>query len=571
MPAAVLSDRLWIRKRDVVGPPSVFAPDWEFKVPASKTAKGRQQKLLVAFLREQAELAGEDPDEAVDGMDFHDYIVKNWSDMGDWWALSRGDLTACQNLCNRLGLEVKDQRVKSPWPEELKKLKMMMPPRDYQVVPLNEWKARGGCLKAPPAFGKTYVMCDSMVSKQCWTLFVTHTDTLASQFIGRFREGSRGQPITNCKEVEEEVGYKIVGRLTKKEQLYPITVATWQSFIGKNGRARLKKLRKVFGRIVVDEVHAFAAPQPTSVIDAFWAEERCGVSATYNRKDTFQNSLFKVVGPITTIGKMEELPVSAYMIASDFFWPEPAIPLQRDWSDMLTDISKDEDRNDKVLDWLNFDVQEGRSIIVISERVQWCYHMQAELHQRYGIPSMVVQGSLESKKAMALREKAETAIENGDIQVLFATSVFKLGVDIPRLNTMYMPFPMSNALNLDQMLGRIRRLYPGKPRPVFRYFVDGGAGVIYGCARSTASSLSKTEGVTLRFIKKHSSAMAAMAVIKEAVRRGQEPTEEKAVKKEAAPKSFKKLKTDGGKSVEALFDELIEKTAAKTYRRRMDT
>ena len=568
MPSATLSNYLWLRKKDVTGTPADFAPDWQFDVDLSKTSAGRAQRQMVAWLREQAELAGEDPDEAVAELP-EKLTVTNWASVGDFWTLSRGDITRCMALAKKLGLDVIDKREKAPWPSAFDDLKMLMGPRDYQVETIKEWSEKGSCLKAPPGYGKTYVMVDSIVTKKrCYTLVLTHTDILANQFITRFREGSNGKLITNCIEVEEETGKKVIGRY-KGKGIFPVTVATWQSFSGKAGKAKLRELKKSFGRIHVDEAHAFAAPCPTAVIDEFYAEHRDGVSATFNRKDLFQTSLFNVLGPIRAIGKMKEMPVRAYMVRTNSFIPEPKVPAVKVWTMLLNAIVRDDERNDQILDWLNFDVNEGRTIIVISERVKWCYAMQEKLQSQYGIPSKVVQGSLESKKAIKVRQDAEDAINNGTVQVLFATSVFKLGVDIAKLDTMYMPFPMANALNLEQMLGRIRRLLPNKLLPVFRYFVDEGAGVFFGCAKATASHLQKLGQVEVTMIPKHTSAFTAMAKIKEAARQAHLQPEQAVVEKEKAKASFRKVSKDAASNLDRLFDDIeTQKKMKKTFTRR---
>ena len=571
MASATLSNYLWIRKKDVVGTPEEFAPEWQFDVDLSKTSAGRAQKQMMMWLREQAELAGEDPDEAVASIP-EKLTVRNWASVGNHWTLSRGDVPRCLQLAKKLGLEVKDERVKAPWPKELDGLKMSMGPRDYQVEAIEEWAQKGSCFRAPPGYGKTYVILDSIVTKKrCYTLVLTHTDILASQFEDRFRHGSNGKPLTNCLDVEEETGKKVVGRYRGKG-IFPVTVATWQTFSGKSGRVHLAKLKKLFGRVVIDEAHAFAAPCPTAVIDDLWCEHRDGVSATFNRKDLFQTSLFNVLGPIRVKGKMKEMPVSAYMVKTNSYIPEPKVPAMKQWAMLLNAIAKDSERNDQILDWLKFDVEEGRTILVISERVSWCYAMQAKLEEEYGIPSKVVQGSLTSKKALKVRKDAEDAINEGKVQVLFATSVFKLGVDIPKLDTMYMPFPMSNALNLEQMLGRIRRILPNKLKPVFRYFVDEGAGLFFGCARGTLSHLKKFEGVDIKMIPKHTSAFTAMAKIKEAARQAHLQPEVAVAQKEKEAKKksgFGKMKTNAADSLDRLFEDLeAQQKMKKTFTRR---
>jgi superfamily II DNA or RNA helicase len=106
-----------------------------------------------------------------------------------------------------------------------------------------------------------------------------------------------------------------------------------------------------------------------------------------------------------------------------------------------------------------------------------------------GIPAEAVTGGMSSKKGIAKRNKIIQSMIDGEIKVICATQVFKAGVDIPPLDTLYATCPMNNQPQLQQMLGRVRRAYEGKQTPTFRYFVDEGHGLVYGCARGTHKAL----------------------------------------------------------------------------------
>jgi superfamily II DNA or RNA helicase len=99
----------------------------------------------------------------------------------------------------------------------------------------------------------------------------------------------------------------------------------------------------------------------------------------------------------------------------------------------------------------------------------------------------------------------------GDIRIIFATQAFKLGLDIAVLDTLYATCPMNNQPLLEQMLGRVRRPHPGKMTPVFRYFVDGGHGLLVGCAKGTQKHL-KDIGADIHLVKEGFDPLAQMEV-----------------------------------------------------------
>lgn len=504
--SAVWSNYLWIPKKLVKGTPSEFAPEWEYHVELLKTPEGKIAQQQIAYLREMAEADGEDPDSVAAELTKDDTLeILNWEDMGNWWALCAGDVRKVEALIKRLNLPVKDRRVSNPFDFKALGLKMLMPPRPNQVGAIQKWREAGyGILKAAPAFGKTFVFIYDTIEDCQYTLVLVHTDALAEQFITRFRHGSLNDdgtytPITNCLEVEAEHGIELVGRYSNPNKLYPVTVATYQSFTtGLNATEALEKVAKFFGRVVVDEVHTFAARSPSSVLNALHAKIKKGVSATPTRKDQLDVALADFIGPVTAVGDAHQLDFDSYIISTGCTYPASRYVRKSEWSKIINWLMKQEDRNDLIVDWLKHDVSSGRRILVLTDRVGWCFEM-AERMTRMGIPSRAVVGGMGSKKGMAERESTIKAMMDGSISIIFATSVFKAGVDIPALDTLYYVVPQNNVEQLQQSLGRMRRHYADKQKPLFRYFADQGHGLLIGCARGTQNALVK-EKSTIVFV-----------------------------------------------------------------------
>jgi len=503
MPTATLSNYLWLPKGAVSGTPPEFAPEWEYEIPLLKTPEGRMMQQQIAALIEEL-----GDDSGLKELTDEDMLtIRNWTEVGDkWWALSCGDTKKSLDLAKRLGLKVKDRRVEAPWPEEVaSRLKLLMKPRDYQIEPFQKWmKAGHGIFHAAPAFGKTFMMVSQVMARKEYVLVLTHTDYLAEQFLTRFTKGSPVSddedetefiPVTNCLEVEEELGIQIAGRYRKPDEIWPVTVATYQSFISKGGRKALKQLSKSFGMVLCDECHVFAAPAPASVVNGFHAKRRYGVTATPSRKDKLDVVLYDILGPITAKGVAKQLQVTATMIATGATYKGARVPRRGEWAWMLNSLSKNEARNDLIMRWVHHDVEQGRNLLLLSDRRQWCLDIVERLNKE-GIPARAVLGGMTSKKGIEKRNEIIDEMMNGDIKVICATQVFKLGVDIPCLDTLYATCPMSNEPLLEQMLGRIRRFYEGKKEPVFRYFADGGHGQLYGCTKGTHSHLIK-QGVDI--------------------------------------------------------------------------
>lgn len=496
--SAIWTNYLWIPKSSVKGDPSRFAPEWEYRIELLKTPEGKIAQQQIAFLREQAIDDGEDPDDVVQNLTEEDFLlVKNWGETKDWWTFCSGNITKVQMLAKRLGLDIKDKRVDAPFAFKTLGLSMQMTARPHQVPAMKLWaEANHGMLQAAPAFGKTFSMVSSILERGQHTMVLVHTDALADQFITRFRHGSPNDdgtftPITNCLEVEEREGIELIGRFRGKK-LFPVTVATWQSFTSDLGRKTLKDVGKKFGYLLVDEAHVFAAAGPASVVNGFHAKVKAGVTATPTRKDQMDVALNDILGPVTAVGKSEQLAITSYLISTGCSFPARRHTFRGEWSRILNWLVKQEERNDLITKWLRHDVKADRNILVLCERRNWCLEMTDAMN-KLGYPSRAVLGGISSKRGIEDRNKAISDMMNGDVKIIFATSVFKAGVDIPCLDTLYYTLPQNNQQQLQQALGRIRRLYEDKKNPVFRYFVDEGHGMLYGCARGTQNAL-VTEG-----------------------------------------------------------------------------
>ena len=497
MARAVLSNYLWVPKHAVEGTPKEFAPAWHHEIKLLKTPQGRLAQQQIEFLREQALLEGLDPDDVVKKLSEDEkFIVTNYTDKGFWWALCAGDVAKCKRLVKSLGLGLNEKRVEVPWPDDVaQNLKMVMKPRDYQVAPFKQWfNARGGIFRAAPAFGKTFIMNWALVDWKQWTLFIAPTDVLVDQFESRFRHGSPQDdgsyiPITNCLEVEEQLGRPIIGRFKDPDKLFPVTVSTWQAFTSPSGQRALAAISKKFGVVLFDEAHTAGAPSPALVVSSMHAKIKAGVTATPERKDQMEVGLYDILGPITAKGITPQLPVTSYIISTGQQYSGSRFPGQSEFTKIQTWLLEQEERNDLIVRYLRKDYGDGRNILVLCNRRDWCLELAARLRKEYGIPAQAILGGLQTKREKKARADVIQSMMEGETRVIVATHTFIAGVDIPNLDTLYVPLPQNNRGQLEQALGRIRRKYEGKTNVIFRYFADEGHGLLYGCAKGTHKAL----------------------------------------------------------------------------------
>ena len=118
---------------------------------------------------------------------------------------------------------------------------------------------------------------------------------------------------------------------------------------------------------------------------------------------------------------------------------------------------------------------EKNSCLILSDRLAHLEYLMGHLPRSMRSQAVMVSGSMTSKKAKALREQAIEDMRQGRKRYLFATyALAKEGLDIPRLDRLYLTTPQKDYAIVAQSIGRIARVFPGKEPPIAYDYVDAG-------------------------------------------------------------------------------------------------
>jgi superfamily II DNA or RNA helicase len=86
-----------------------------------------------------------------------------------------------------------------------------------------------------------------------------------------------------------------------------------------------------------------------------------------------------------------------------------------------------------------------------------------------------------TKKGRAEREAAIEQMRTGEKKYLFSSyNLSREGLDIPRLERLFLTTPQKDEAVIIQSLGRIARKFDGKAEPVCIDFVDKNIGMMTG-------------------------------------------------------------------------------------------
>lgn len=344
-----------------------------------------------------------------------------------------------------------------------------VPLYDYQEAAKEAMlKAYYGILQSPAGSGKTQVGIALAAALGRKTLWLTHTRDLLSQSKNR---------------AEQYMSPSLTGTITEgRVQIgKAITFATVQTMCNLD----LGRYRDVWDCIIVDECHRVAGT-PTSVtqfskvLNSLAARHKYGLSATVHRADGMIAATYALLGQIAY-----QVPDAAVaekvMIVSVL--PRPTHQgLSREFLDtdgtiiyakLVNFLADRYDRNELI----TADLVENRDHynLILSDRLSHLEYLMKHLPHDLRDQAVMVDGKMTSKKAKAMREQAIEDMRQGRKRYLFATySLAKEGLDIPRLDRLYLATPQKDYAVITQSIGRIARTFEGKAEPVVYDYVDEG-------------------------------------------------------------------------------------------------
>lgn len=350
-----------------------------------------------------------------------------------------------------------------------------IPLYDYQRAAVDwAFNARYGILQAPAGCGKTQMGLALIQRYGVKALWLTHTKDLLNQ----------------SKERAERYMHKsLMGTITegKVDIGEGITFATVQTM----SKMDLREYRDNFGVIICDECHrvccsATGVAMFEKVLNNLSCGHKYGLSATVHRADGLIRATFALLGrvvytvPETAVEALVE-PVSVETVQTDAVMPEDAV---RDdgtlvWARMINGLCADKGRNRLIADRIIGN--RGYSCLVLSDRLGHLETLMRMLPEDMRADAVMISGKMTSKKGKAEREAAIKMMRTGEKKYLFATyTLAKEGLDVPRLERLFLTTPQKDEAVIIQSLGRIARKFEGKAKPVCVDFVDVEIGMLVG-------------------------------------------------------------------------------------------
>ena len=323
-----------------------------------------------------------------------------------------------------------------------------------------------GILQSKAGSGKTQMGIALIKEYGRRALWLTHTVDLLNQSKER---------------AERYMDSSLIGKITEGKVTIGkgVTFATIQTMC----KLDLSQYKDMWDVIIVDECHRVAGT-PTQmsmfakVLNSLSARHKFGLSATVHRADGMIQATFALLGDV--VYTVPDEAVADKIMTVGIRPTSTGVKISREclntdgtlnYTKLISYLCENSYRNNLISSWIVSEAE--HSSLILSDRLEHLEALMATLPRSMREQAVMISGKMTSKKGKAEREQAIEDMRQGKKKYLFATySLAKEGLDIPRLERLYLTTPQKDYAVITQSIGRIARTFEGKQDPVCFDFVD---------------------------------------------------------------------------------------------------
>ena len=217
----------------------------------------------------------------------------------------------------------------------------------------------------------------------------------------------------------------------------------------------IPSVAKEFGTVIVDECHHITATTFTEFLDGMYSRYKIGLSGTMSRKDG-RHILFKdFFGP-----KLYQPPQENTMIPTVQIIKTGVALSQGDpWTMKINKLLYDPDYQEFIAELTQMKLDEGHKVLIIADRVEFLQKVK----ELIGEQCVCITGGTTNEERTALKEQ----VESGEKSCIAGSrQIFSEGISVNVLSCVILAAPISNDSLLEQIIGRIMRMSPGKREPL---------------------------------------------------------------------------------------------------------
>ena len=236
--------------------------------------------------------------------------------------------------------------------------------------------------------------------------------------------------------------------------------------------------------MILDEAHHAPAKSWMILLSKCAGAYRLWLTATEKRKDGLGPTIPLIAGNIVYRVGHDQLLQMGKIIApkyishpTEFLGQDPTkTVLIKGEKQVIVDRARvdrsiivNQARNNFIVEQIAADYFAGKSILVLSPKFVEHVDTLDTLLQAKGIHGAVLVASGRKKASRVLRKQTIDRARTGEVRLILATSLAEEGLDIPRLDTIHLAYPMTDC---EQAVGRIMRTSCSKVEATVHDYID---------------------------------------------------------------------------------------------------
>lgn len=321
-----------------------------------------------------------------------------------------------------------------------------------------------GLLVAPAGAGKTVMGLSIFAALGQPTLWLTHTNALATQTVERITQFIPGVTVS-------DIGFLGGGQWNLGSK---IDIGLIPTLV--RSETRLAELFGRYGLVILDEAHHCPATTFTKVISALNPFYLYGLTATPYRRDRLEDLMFQTIGPELARINQSDIEASGGIILPKVKFRPIYRPILQtnDIHEILTKLIHHQERNSIIVGDILREALSGNFCIVLTDRKA---HAEILFNMiQIGWPKTGIATGRYNRQYVNEQVKK---LNNSEITVLVCTfALLGEGFDVPLLNRAFLTLPFRAEGKLEQLVGRIQRTAEGKKDAIVYDYVDVNIGVV---------------------------------------------------------------------------------------------
>jgi len=268
------------------------------------------------------------------------------------------------------------------------------------------------------------------------------------------------------------VGTGVVGTIGggKAKPTDKIDIAVMQSL---SRQGEISELVENYGHIIVDECHHLSAFSFEAILKRAKAKYVLGLTATPVRRDGRQPIIFMQCGPIRhTAAKPDNAPHDLAIVPRTMT-ARIDLPTEAGIQDVFRHVANDAVRTEAIATEIADSFEQGRKILVLTERTDHLEAISMTLEGRVG-NLFTLHGRMSKKQRNLLICELEALPPDAPRVLLSTGKLVGEGFDHPPLDTLVLAMPISWKGTLQQYAGRLHREHAAKTDVRIIDFVDSG-------------------------------------------------------------------------------------------------